>query len=200
MKDFNNFNFSVFECDFDNFTKAIYNCKWYEQSLLQNKVLIRKQPLNLDEYIDPPHGAHYQKFSWWTTSDYKNKIFFASNCRDGMSSLCQNLSRELGCKLYEFGISKGEEAYYGCIFFYCNKGERERAILAYMEDRWVFWQRGELLPFENPAYYSNRFIKKRLNYDILVEYLGKMGINLFDIDSNVENCMTFERIKWDREE
>ncbi len=200
MKDFNNFNFSVFECDFDNFTKAIYNCKWYEQGLLQNNILIRIQPLNLDEYINPPHGAHYEEYSWWTTSNYKDKIFFASNHRDGMSSLCKYVSRELGCKLYRFRISKGEEAYYGCTFSYCNKGKDERSILAYVEDRWVFWQEGELLPFENPAYYSSRFIKKRLNYDILVEYLGKMGINLFDIDSNVENCMTFERIKWDREE
>lgn len=199
MKDFNNFNFSVFECDFDSFTKAMY--ERYKQSFVENKVKIYSSPLDVTEYIDVPYGgSHYPQMSWWANRLYKNLIFFMSNRRDGMSSLCQNLSRELGCKLYKFGISKGEEAYYGCTFFYCSKGERERAILAYMEDRWVFWQRGELLPFENPAYYSNRFIKKRLNYDILVEYLGKMGINLFDIDSNVENCMTFERIKWDSEE
>ena len=200
MKDFNNFNFSVFECDFESFTDAIYHCKWYEQSLLQKKVLIRKKSLNLDEYINPPHGAHYQKYSWWTTTNNKKNVFFASNHRDGMFSLCKYVSRYLECEYYDFRISKGEESYYGCTFSYCNKGEVEREVLAYMEDRWVFWQEGELLPFENPAYYSNRFIKKRLNYKILVEYLKKMGINLFDIDSNVTNCMTFERLKWDREE
>lgn len=199
MKDFNNFNFSVFECDFDSFTKAMH--EQYKQSFVENRVKIYSSPLDVTEYIDVPHGgSHYHKMSWWANRLYKNLIFFISNRRDGMSSLCQNLSRELGCKLYKFGISKGEETYYGCKLFYYNKGKDERVILAYMEDRWVFWQEGELLPFENPAYYSNRFIKKRLNYDILVEYLGKMGINLFDIDSNVENCMTFERIKWDSEE
>ncbi|MBQ8360966.1 MAG: hypothetical protein IJX44_03355 [Bacteroidaceae bacterium] len=199
MKDFNNFNFSVFECDFNSFTKAMY--EQYKQSFVENRVKIYSSPLDVTKYIDVPHGgSHYPKMSWWANKLYRNLIFFISNRRDGMSSLCHNISRELGCKLYKFGISKGEEAYYGCTFFYCNKGIDERSILAYMEDRWVFWQEGELLPFENPEYYSNRFIKKRLNYDILVEYLGKMGINLFDIDSNVTNCMTFERLKWDSEE
>ena len=199
MKDFNNFNFSVFECDFESFTKAMY--EQYKQSFVGNKVKIYSSPLDVTKYTDVPHGgSHYPKMSWWTNALYKNLIFFISNRRDGMSSLCHNISRDLECKHYGFRISKDEEAYYGCTFSYCNKGKDERSVLAYMEDRWVFWQEGELLPFENPAYYSNRFIKKRLNYDILVEYLGKMGINLFDIDSNVTNCMTFERIKWDREE
>lgn len=199
MKDFNNFNFSVFNCNFNDFTEAVY--KQYENSLKRNKAIIYKASLNMEEYMDVPHGGlHYQKFLWWSNPLYQRKVFFVSNRRDGMSSLCQNLSQDLKCKLYKFGISKDGEAYYGCKFIYCDKGKIERTILAYMEDRWVFWQEGKLLPFENPEYYSNRFIKKRLNYDILVEYLEKMGINLFNIDSNVTNSITFERIKWDNEE
>lgn len=39
MKDFNNFNFSVFECDFNSFTKAMY--EQYKQSFVENTQYIR---------------------------------------------------------------------------------------------------------------------------------------------------------------
>ena len=128
MKDFNNLNFSVFECDFNSFTKAMY--EQYKQSFVENRVKIYSSPLDVTEYIDVPHGgSHYPKMSWWANKLYRNLIFFISNRRDGMSSLCHNISRELGCKLYKFGISKGEEAYYGCTFFAVIKGKMNDQFL-----------------------------------------------------------------------
>jgi hypothetical protein len=46
--------------------------------------------------------------------------------------------------------------------------------------KWVFYEAGSPLWFENPEYYKRRMIKKRLNYGILKEYCQKLGIDFDD--------------------
>jgi hypothetical protein len=43
---------------------------------------------------------------------------------------------------------------------------------------WEFYQRGELRSFEDPANYKKRRIADRLNREILLTYLGKLGWDL----------------------
>ena len=85
----------------------------------------------------------------------------------------------------------------GCFEFqYISHDGKERIIYALEEDRWVFYEEGEPLSFENTDYYKRRIIKKRINNEIILEYLSKCGINLFDIDTDVDQCMTLERNAW----
>ena len=97
-------------------------------------------------------------------------------------------------------MSTSSKSEYNCFWFqYIYPDGKERIIYALKEDRWVFYEEGELLPFENPDYYKRRKIKDRINNDIIIEYLSKCGIDLFDIDSNVDQCMTLERTAWNSE-
>ena len=69
-------------------------------------------------------------------------------------------------------------------------------VLALKEDRWTFFQQGEPLPFENLEYYNNKRIKDRMNFAIIKEYLLKMGIDFYKIDSSVSDCTTYIRTEW----
>jgi hypothetical protein len=57
-----------------------------------------------------------------------------------------------------------------------------RSISAINENGWKFEQYGNIQDFENIEYYKSRQIKKRFNYNILQEYLEKIGINISDIN------------------
>lgn len=71
------------------------------------------------------------------------------------------------------------------IFAYSEKigsFDTVRSISAVKESKWDFDLYGEPLPFERLEYYKAKQIKKRFNFDILVEYLGHLGIRAFRED------------------
>lgn len=73
--------------------------------------------------------------------------------------------------------------------------------MAYRDDpRWVFYQSGKLLPFEDETNYSRRFIKKRLNFDIQKQCLRRMGISLSNTDENVTFCKTLKHVAWGKDD
>lgn len=43
------------------------------------------------------------------------------------------------------------------------------------EEGWHFAQEGPVQPFENPDYYVRRFKKDRVNREIIMEYMKKLG-------------------------
>lgn len=81
-------------------------------------------------------------------------------------------------------------------FYLSDTSAKERIILAYEEDKWVFYEKGIPLDIENIDYYKNRLIRKRLNNEIIKEYLLKLGIDLFSIDDKISNGFVLQRKEW----
>ncbi len=168
----------------------------FADDLSEKCVEIKETTLHLDRYFDPPYNNDFGEFSWWVSSNYPDLIFFSSNLIDGYYTLCNLLQSKLGCERFQWAFSNGTD-YTMSQMLYTDKNGEERIVMAYRDDpRWVFYQSGKLLPFEDESNYSRRFIKKRLNFDIQKQYLSRMGISLSNIDENVTFCMTLKRFDW----
>jgi len=67
--------------------------------------------------------------------------------------------------------------YPGCFFDYYADHRRIRRRLMASKDEagWDFAQEGPVQSFENPAHYTKRMVRDRLNREIITEYLEKLG-------------------------
>lgn len=197
---FSFFTFSVFQgCSFDEFTEMFVN-KGFEESFRNKTVFVKKDKLSMQQYINPiEDGTKFEKFSWWSNPKYTNVVFLASNERDGLYLRCTREAVEMKCALIKVSMStKTKDEPEGLFWFqYISPEGKERLVYALREDRWIFYEEGEPLPFENLDYYKRRMIKERIGNDVIIEYLSKLGVNFFDIDENVSQCMTLERTAWD---
>jgi hypothetical protein len=48
------------------------------------------------------------------------------------------------------------------------------------DNQWVFFEKGPTQPFEDPSHYTHCRKRDRLNREILVQYLKKLGIHIDD--------------------
>lgn len=190
---FRYFSFSIFQgCSMEQFTETL--SKASAESIRRGSASIYKDQLNIEQYFNPrPGGAHYEKFSWWSNAKYPNTVFLSSNYEDGLNSLCEIQRKILQCTLIHLKVSIPEDMNW---FLYIDSEGRERIVYSLKEDRWVFCNLGEPLPFEKIEYYKRRNIKDRMNFNIISEYLSKLGICFEDIDQEIDECMTFSRSSW----
>jgi len=196
---FDYFTLSIFmDCDVESLTEKLLNFPYYKEDIPDNKVFVYKDQLQIERYFNPaPGGAHFEQFSWWSSRRYPNIVFLCSNMSDGLSGTSNHLRKALNCTLIRIRMSTPSVNEPGCFWFqYTSSDGKERIIYALQEDRWVFYETGEPLSFENLDYYKRRIIKKRINNEIIIEYLSKCGINLYDINAEVDQCMTLERKAW----
>ncbi|MDR1290177.1 MAG: hypothetical protein LBK06_03150 [Planctomycetaceae bacterium] len=65
-----------------------------------------------------------------------------------------------------------------------NREEVTRAIYLQVDDddKWIFGESGNPLPFENTTIYKKRRIKERFTEELLISYCEKLGIRLLDED------------------
>ncbi|MBR5715233.1 MAG: hypothetical protein IKX59_01490 [Bacteroidales bacterium] len=195
---FNYITLSVFlGCNTDVFCSAIKEL--YKDRIEKSIVELHASSLAIEQYYDPLPGAHYEKFSFWTKKNCPNIVFFSSNKEDGMDSLCRCTRNIIGCELVSCCLSPNltSEANPMNSFLFISKNGSERLIMSYYDyDRWAFFIKGEPLRFENTDYYKRRKIKDRINMDIIKEYLSELDIVFSDIDMDISNCMTFNRLSW----
>lgn len=91
---------------------------------------------------------------------------------DGCASMLYNLNRLYKCEglnvsYNDLGIS---------FIYYTSK--TKRVVNAYCENgKWIFFQKGPLLPFEKSEYYKKKRISERFNKSIYEDYLQVMGLN-----------------------
>ena len=81
-------------------------------------------------------------------------------------------------------------------FYFSNSNLEERLIQAYKEDRWIFYEEGKPLSFENLDYYKRRRITDRLNNNIIREYMIQLGIDINTIDAQIKAGIVYVRKKW----
>ncbi|MCR5395036.1 MAG: hypothetical protein K6E86_06565 [Bacteroidales bacterium] len=196
---FSYFTFSVFQgCSFDEFTE-VFVMQGFEESFEQKTVSVKKDVLQMSQYINPSYNRLPMKISWWSNPNYPNMVFLVSSDADGLYLRSRRRAAKMKCSLIRISMSvktpnEPERLFW---FQYISPDGKERVVYALREDRWIFYEEGEPLPFENLDYYKRRMIKERIGNDVIIEYLSKLGVNFFDIDSEVSQCMTLERTAWD---
>lgn len=138
-----------------------------------------------------------EDFVCWENESYPDIIFFASKQVDGLNSLCYMLRKKIQCAMLQCSLSnKASEHNPMYRFHYTNALGEERIIMAYKEDKWIFYQSGIPLSFENIELYRKHRIKDRLNNNIIKDYLLKLNIDISNIDKNVKKCVGFKRLEW----
>ena len=197
---FSFFTFSVFfGCTFEEFSDVVMKDDFWNGLVKKGKAyIIPHDDVCLDRYFNPEIGATLEQFTWWSSELYPNIVFLSSNQGDGLYSGCYNLRERLKCESINCVVATKNCPYPKMSFYYTNLDGEERVVMALKEDRWTFFQQGEPLPFENLDYYNNKRIKDKINFEIIKEYLLKLGIDFYKMDSSVNNSTTFVRTAWGR--
>ena len=159
------------------------------------RAILYADELNVEKYFTPEVGGNHDDFfSFWQTRNYPDLIFFTSNSTDGRYTLCNVLHLKLNCDFVLCRMS-GNIEYPLYEFHYTSASGGSRSIIAYKDPKWVFYENGVPLPFENLSLYKNRLIKTRLNTEIIRSYLLQMGVVMEMIDVNVSGSYTCIRTR-----
>lgn len=111
---------------------------------------------------------------------YKSDVLMVTNKQDGRWSLAHFLSKNLDLEFYSITISNNKIPDPKNQFLFEKNGQCIRVIQAMKDPKWVFYEEGEVLWFENLDYYRNRYIKDRLNKEIIIEYCYKLGFEILN--------------------
>ncbi|HXP51313.1 MAG TPA: hypothetical protein VN922_15250, partial [Bacteroidia bacterium] len=123
-------------------------------------------------------GGIKSRFVIWSLKNNPEKSVFLSNSTDGLETIINASLGDTG-DFIRISVSRSDAERFS--MFELKKNSKERVILANLDsDKWKFYEKGELLDFENKEYYSRRPIKKRLNYEIINEYLEANNWHLND--------------------
>ena len=196
-KGFKFFTISIFDgCSFKEFSTIVNQIE--EAKISLHKIEVHALPPNDMEFFNPKSGgAHFPKFCIWESLNFPGKIMFISNYEDGLYTLCNKIHKQIKGNFIMCSLSNEQVTEYPFYsFHYSNSKFEERSILVYKENKWNFYETGIPLDIENTNYYKEKLIRKRLNNTIIEEYLSKLGIELWSIDSSIINCLTYIQNAW----
>lgn len=100
-----------------------------------------------------------------------------ANIQDGYANLIRFVSKSYCLEYYTIVISDGLSFSMQAYQFH-HYAHNERHILCYQDPKWVFYEEGDPLWFENTEYYTHGMTKKRLNKEIITKYLKSLGWNI----------------------
>lgn len=104
------------------------------------------------------------------------KTLFVSSVADGYSSMVLSLSTAIPGQHLSVNVSRLDIAYPANAINVVEAGKSIRSIYAMLDgDRWVFFQKGEPLFFEDADRYQARRKKDRLTPQIVSTYLNQIG-------------------------
>ena len=136
-------------------------------------------PVNIKQiyYPDIPYGViQNEKVLLWETPNKKATVLFSNVGWYNMLLHYSSVFKRTGIKII---ISDTYNCKWPSFFFkYVKEGKAIRKIHSIKENRWVFYQDGNLLDFEKEDYYRKRRITDRLNEKIITEYLDKLGFDI----------------------
>lgn len=104
-----------------------------------------------------------------------------TNLRDGWASLAIRLGNVVGCDCIRINTTRADVEYPLNRFAVMRDGVDIRYVHSMLDsDKWVFFEEGEVQPFEDAKQYKKRKIRDRLTRDLVFEYFSRMG---FDIEN-----------------
>ncbi|MGN6367183.1 MAG: hypothetical protein ACTHN5_02870 [Phycisphaerae bacterium] len=138
-------------------------------------------PLRLEDiYVNSPPrgGAHYQKFVVWEPGCAPGKAVFLANVQDGWFTLVNVASKKLGADACV--VRMGNRTTEPVFSFDLYRGGKEVRVLQLLrDDKWTFFSRGDVQPFEKPEYYRRR-VADRLDRELILGYLRALGFDARD--------------------
>ena len=185
--DFDLFSFSIFQAEgLADFEKAIVGM-FEGEGMME----ISHEPFAIEDYFNPEYNPREHVCSCWKTGLFPNYIFFTSNLEDGWESLFECIHKKLKCNSIYCRMSGKMDDYPAYSFFYFDDKMNERYIQSLKDDpRWVFYQQGTPLWFEDTSHYGKKLKKDRMNNEIIIDYLSKLGIDFMKIDENITEQFT----------
>jgi len=134
----------------------------------------RNQKLNVQDILrdgQTNSGVINRRIAVWPIT--KDRTVCLSNLTDGCGSVIYPL--ELPNDFIRVAVSSDKRSNYRCKFEFKKEGVT-RYIQTYWDStKWVFYEDGEPMPFENKEYYRRRIKRQRLTYEIINEYLEANG-------------------------
>lgn len=143
------------------------------------KLLSYNAPLNLD-LTDVHHNPVVLKCQLWTPDNSEGVACF-SNLEDGMPFLVYRLMKIRPLEITRVSLELDidcEFNYAMRVFHHIDIDDNERYVRVMQDPKWDFWEQGERLPFEQVDKYSERFIKKRLTNEMILDYALALGWDL----------------------
>lgn len=167
--------FTLIKGDRDEILEAVHKAiVSYER-----KEMSYDAPLNLD-LTDVHYNPPAIKCQLWTPENSEGIACFA-NLENGIPFLSYRLMKirqfEITQVCLEFDIDS-EFNYAMRVFHHIDINGNERYVRVMQDPKWDFWEQGERLPFEQVEKYSERFIKKRLTNDMILDYALALGWDL----------------------
>jgi hypothetical protein len=150
--------------------------------------------------VPPSGGSHFPNFIIWEPLNNIGTTVFFVNYEDGWNSLMERYAKTYNKIVTQVRMSD-EDINYPMFKFSYYEGLQQRVILCYKDyKKWEFFQKGEILSFEDESHYTKYRIKERLPNTLIIDYLKKAGWDISD--SNFWNTnkpvYNFQRIQWDK--
>jgi len=185
ISDFSALTFTFFEASIDEIESFLKKIK--SEDLEPQKITLSKMNFDIHKYFsEVPDLKNPQKPSkqtvhptleafFYNPSCCPEKTMMISNSRDGWIQLCRIIAKNFRCRFYRFAI---DEEFGNS--FESRDGVSTRVVYALKEDRWIFYETGEMLSIENKEYYKKRNKKDRINKKILIEYCTELNLDVFN--------------------
>ncbi|MDO4431635.1 MAG: hypothetical protein Q4B95_10200 [Lonepinella koalarum] len=176
IKNCNYFTFSIFKYES---TEILFN---FLKQTKGNKEINNIFEFNyyFNQFEQTASGITKRKVYFFTNE--KGNLIMIGNKEDGLYTLAYKLSKELAFDFYQISISNNKTSDPKNELLFEKNGKLVRVIRAMKDPKWFFYEEGEPLWFENLDYYKNRYIKDRLNKEIIIEYCYKLGFEILNED------------------
>jgi hypothetical protein len=177
------FSFIVIEVQLDSLTLFLENDYSYE--LEKGEFNIQKSTMDIKSIVSSRRngGSHLSKAIFFESTFLKGKTIMISNSFDGWITLANHIvSLTKNNHLAFFTSTKIDTGLNENYMFIKRSHDEDVRIVYSMTDsgKWVFYQEGEILGFEDISNYSKRKIKDRLNFSIIVDYCNKLGFDILN--------------------
>ncbi len=193
IEQFSYFTFSCFQCPLEDIVKTL------SSDLLENgKRKLSFKPFMFDLYDNSPlkGGAHFEKAYFFVPATNRNICVMYSNYSDGWNTLARCLSAKLQCDCYNFQITNIDSSDSMNSFQFTQNGIDVRTVYTMKDFTWIFYENGIIQWFEDESYYKRKFIKNRLNKNILLSYCAKLGFVITEAKFwESKDAVLFERIQ-----
>jgi hypothetical protein len=162
----------------------------------QRKLYYRELDIEND-IIVKGGGAHFPKAVFFK-SKTANMIVQYSNYQDGWATLSNSISYELNKPFYKFEFSNPAAPDKKYSLERRENGKISRVIYAMQDPKWIFYEQGNRLSFEDINNYEKKRIPERLNKKIIIEYCLRLGLDITDDDfwKSSELALFYEYTSW----
>jgi len=128
----------------------------------------------------PPSGGAHKARVLLRSFGVNNEItILSANFQDGWNSLGYYISPELSIQVSIFAINRLDTEYPRNAFTLLWNNETVRHVSAMKDDpRWVFYEKGEIQPFEDPSLYKKRRVKDRLPPEAVIKIAENLGLDI----------------------